>query len=101
MIIMINGAFGVGKTTTAEALHAKIPNSMIFDPEIIGGMLRYVIPHQIQQVEATTGDFQDFVLWKELTVETAKRLTRHYNMHLIVPMTIRELPYFEYITTGP
>lgn len=36
MIIMINGAFGVGKTTTAEALHKKMENSMIYDPEMIG-----------------------------------------------------------------
>ena len=85
---MINGAFGVGKTSTAEALHEKMANSMIFDPEMIGGMLRYVIPHDIQRTEATTGDFQDFLLWKELTVDTAKRLVNHYGLHLIVPMTM-------------
>ena len=100
MIIMINGAFGVGKTTTAQALHKNMPNSMIFDPEMIGGMLRYVIPQEIQKAEATTGDFQDFLLWKELTVETAKRLVNRYGMHLIVPMTIREPQYFEYIYNG-
>ena len=100
MILMINGAFGVGKTTTAHALHEKVPNSMVFDPEMIGGMLRYVIPQDIQKAEATTGDFQDFLLWKELTVETAKRLVNHYGLHLIVPMTIREPAYFEYIYNG-
>lgn len=100
MILMINGAFGVGKTSTAEALHEKMANSMIFDPEMIGGMLRYVIPHDIQRTEATTGDFQDFLLWKELTVNTAKRLVNHYGLHLIVPMTIREPAYFEYIYNG-
>ena len=100
MIIMINGAFGVGKTSTAEALHEKMANSMIFDPELIGGMLRYVIPHRIQQAEAATGDFQDFLLWKELTVDTAKRLVDQYGLHLIVPMTIREPRYFDYIYNG-
>lgn len=100
MIIMINGAFGVGKTTTAEALHKKMENSMIYDPEMIGGMLRYVIPKDIQCTESITGDFQDFLMWKELTVETAKRLVQHYQLHLIVPMTIRKPEYFEYIYNG-
>ena len=100
MIIMINGAFGVGKTTTAHALHEKLANSMIYDPEMVGGMLRHVLPNDIKRAEATTGDFQDFVLWKELTVEMAKRLVEHYQLHLIVPMTIRKPEYFEYIYNG-
>lgn len=37
MIIMINGAFGVGKTTTAQALNEELANSMIYDPELVGG----------------------------------------------------------------
>lgn len=36
MIIMINGAFGVGKTTIANMLQNEIKNSMIYDPEEIG-----------------------------------------------------------------
>lgn len=100
MIIMINGAFGVGKTTTAQALHKELANSMIYDPELVGGMLRHVLPNDIKRTEATTGDFQDFVLWKELTVEMARRLVQHYQLHLIVPMTIRKPEYFDYIYNG-
>jgi deoxyadenosine/deoxycytidine kinase len=37
---MINGAFGSGKTTTAQMLKPLIPNSMIYDPEEVGYMLR-------------------------------------------------------------
>ncbi len=40
MIIMVNGAFGVGKTTIAQGLLSEIPNSMLYDPEEIGLMLR-------------------------------------------------------------
>jgi type IV secretory pathway ATPase VirB11/archaellum biosynthesis ATPase len=36
MIIMINGAFGSGKTSAANTLLPLIPNSMIYDPEEIG-----------------------------------------------------------------
>jgi deoxyadenosine/deoxycytidine kinase len=45
MIIMINGPFGAGKTTTAQLLQAHIPNSMIFDPEEIGYMLKILITY--------------------------------------------------------
>ncbi|GLI84134.1 hypothetical protein ANABIO32_18340 [Rossellomorea marisflavi] len=46
MIIMINGAFGAGKTTLANALCKELPGSMIFDPEEVGYMLRNVIPEE-------------------------------------------------------
>ena len=74
MIIMINGAFGVGKTTIANMLQNEMDNSMIFDPEEIGYMLRNIIPIDIKRTESITGDFQDLDLWKELTVDMAKRL---------------------------
>ncbi|GLC89160.1 tunicamycin resistance protein [Lysinibacillus piscis] len=100
MIIMINGAFGVGKTTIANKLQSEIKNSMIYDPEEIGYMLRNVVPEAIKKREATTGDFQDLALWKELTVDVAKRLIKNYHMHLIVPMTIRKIEYFHFIHDG-
>ncbi len=44
MIIFINGAFGVGKTTIAENLVSRIPNSLLFDPEeaIVGELMSIV-----------------------------------------------------------
>lgn len=36
MIIWINGPYGVGKSTLAEALQQKLPNSFLFDAEQIG-----------------------------------------------------------------
>lgn len=97
---MINGAFGVGKTTTANTLKNEIENSMIYDPEEIGYMLRNVIPIDIKRTESTTGDFQDLELWKELTVDVAKRLIAKYKINLIVPMTIRKIEYFRFIYNG-
>lgn len=99
MIIMINGAFGVGKTTIANMLQNKIENSMIYDPEEIGYMLRNVIPEDIKKIEACTGDFQDLDLWKELTVDVANRLITKYKINLIVPMTIHKIEYFNFIHT--
>lgn len=100
MIIMINGAFGVGKTTVSHELLKEVKNSMIYDPEEIGFMLRNILPMHIKKSESETGDFQDFDLWQELTVQVADSLIRKYDKHLIVPMTIRNPVYFGYIKDG-
>lgn len=100
MIIMINGAFGSGKTTTANKLLPLIPNSMIFDPEEIGYMLRNIIPEAIRLNVERTDDFQDIELWKVLTVQIAEELQQQYNKHLIVPMTLYKPHIFEYIVHG-
>lgn len=97
---MINGAFGVGKTTIANTLQNEIEHSMIYDPEEIGYMLRNVIPIDIKRTESITGDFQDLELWKELTVDVAKRLIAKYKINLIVPMTLRKIEYFHFIYNG-
>lgn len=88
MIIMINGAFGVGKTTVSNELVKAVENSMLYDPEEVGYMLRNVLPEKVKCLEAETGDFQDFQLWKTLTVEIARFLLSTYHVNLIVPMTI-------------
>ncbi|MGM9949263.1 MAG: AAA family ATPase [Lysinibacillus sp.] len=100
MIIMINGAFGVGKTTVSHELLKVIENSMLYDPEEVGYMLRNVLPGDIKRLEAETGDFQDFHLWKELTVDVARLLIAKYDVNLVVPMTIRKPEYLDYIVRG-
>ena len=42
MIVILDGAFGVGKTTAAKGLLARIPDSMLYDPEDVGQMLRTI-----------------------------------------------------------
>jgi hypothetical protein len=96
---MINGPFGVGKTTTAEALCAAIPGSMLYDPEIVGTALRYFTAGVLTPAEQTD-DFQDIALWPELTVLIAEQLMGQYRRHLIVPMTVAHPGYFETISAG-
>jgi len=100
MIVMINGAFGSGKTSTAYMLQSFISNSMIFDLEEIGYMLRKLVPEHLRDEHEQTDDFQDMDLWKVLTVQTAKQLKQKYNKHLIIPMTIYKIENFTYIVNG-
>ncbi|WP_433750300.1 AAA family ATPase [Falsibacillus pallidus] len=100
MIIMINGAFGVGKTSVAEELKSRISGSILFDPEMVGYLLREMIPLEIRQNEAKTGDFQDYIMWKKLVVKVAEELMETYHETLIVPMTIYNQERFEYIYNG-
>lgn len=100
MIIMINGPFGIGKTTVATMLQSKLKNSMIYDPEEVGFMLRNIITDEVKLPEEKSGDFQDLLLWKELTVTVAEKLINTYHKTLIVPMTICNREYFSYIKSG-
>jgi tRNA uridine 5-carbamoylmethylation protein Kti12 len=100
MIIMINGAFGSGKTSAAKMLHPVIRNSIIYDPEEIGYMVRKIIPEEFRLEEEQTDDFQDIELWRILTVKVAQEIKLKYNKHLIVPMTIYKSENFDYICNG-
>ena len=100
MIIMINGPFGIGKTTVATMLQSKIENSMIYDPEEVGFMLRTIITDEVKLPKEKTDDFQDLILWKELTVTVAEKLVNTYRKILIVPMTICNHEYFSHIKRG-
>ncbi|WP_088006964.1 AAA family ATPase [Indiicoccus explosivorum] len=100
MIIMINGAFGVGKTTVANELLPKIDNSMLFDPETVGFMLREIIPDTLKRPSEQTDNFQDLKLWKVLVVEMARQLKAEYGRHLIVPMTLADKEIFTFIQEG-
>ncbi|WP_449621948.1 AAA family ATPase [Robertmurraya sp. Marseille-Q9965] len=100
MIIMVNGAFGVGKTTVAKGLHETIRDSMLYDPEEVGFMLRSIITEDIKLPEERTDNFQDLKLWKVLVVQIAEQLSSAYNKHLIVPMTIYNKEYFHFIYEG-
>lgn len=95
MIVFINGPFGVGKTTLANVLVERLPNTMIFDPEEIGSMLlRMLGPH------ANVNDFQDLALWRSLTVEIGGGLRSEYRKDLVVPMSIFRHDYLDQIVNG-
>lgn len=98
MIIMLNGAFGVGKTTTAKQLAAELPNAMIYDPEIIGFFIKRL--YKVVPLGKDTGDYQDLAIWRKLTVITAWLLRLRSRRTLIVPMTLAWPIYFREISSG-
>ncbi|WP_274364286.1 AAA family ATPase [Paenibacillus thermotolerans] len=90
MIIWINGAFGSGKTQTANELHRRIPNSFLFDPENAGYYIRKNVPKQI-----AAPDFQDYPMWREMNYAMLRHIDRTYDGIVIAPMTVVNPLYFE------
>ena len=94
VLIWINGAFGAGKTTVAEALVERLDGARLYDPEMVGFFLRHLVP------PSGTGDFQDLPIWRTLVADVAVALDRHYDETLVVPMTLVVPGYFDEIL-GP
>ena len=92
MIVFLNGAFGIGKTTVARALVAQIPRCTIYDPEPIGIALQRLARIAGRKVS----DFQDFRMWRRLTV-AAIRFKRRLRPNVIVPMTFSNIDYLDEI----
>ncbi|GHH72298.1 ATP/GTP-binding protein [Streptomyces sulfonofaciens] len=90
MIVWVNGAFGAGKTTTARELIDLIPNSTLFDPEVIDGGLSCLLPPKHL---AEVSDFQDLPIWRRLVVDTAAALLAELGGVLVVPMTLLRQEY--------
>ncbi|SDJ39757.1 ADP-ribose pyrophosphatase YjhB, NUDIX family [Streptomyces indicus] len=85
MIVWVNGAFGAGKTTTARELLDLIPNSTLFEPEVIGAALPRLLPPKHL---AEAGDDKDLGIWRRLVVDTAAALLAEVGGVLIVPVTL-------------
>lgn len=92
MIVWLNGGFGAGKSTLAEALSARVPGAVVYDPEDVGLMLwKWLEPGD---------DFQDLASWRELVVEIAASLLKHHTDTLIVPMSLIKDSYRDEILGG-
>ncbi|MFG2602231.1 NUDIX domain-containing protein [Streptomyces sp. NPDC048514] len=96
-VVWINGAFGAGKTTTARELIELIPNSTLFDPEVVGAALTHLLPAKRL---AEVGDFQDLPIWRRLVVDTAAGMLAELGGTLVVPMTLLRQDYRDEIFGG-
>lgn len=89
MIIWISGAYGVGKSTLAEAMAARMENARIFDAEEVGNAVRENYP------SCPYGYiFEDYPLWAEFCFLLLKDIHERFHENLLVPMTLlREKSY--------
>lgn len=78
MIIMINGAFGVGKTTISNELVKVLENSMFYDPEEAGYMLRNMLPEKNKTTGGRDRGFPRLLLMENIN-GTYGRVT---NIHI-------------------
>lgn len=83
MIIWISGAYGVGKSTLAEALTGRMENAMIFDAEEVGNAVRGNYPGEPYGVV-----FEDYPLWCDFNYMLLKDLHQTFRRDILVPMTI-------------
>jgi chloramphenicol 3-O-phosphotransferase len=95
VILLLNGAFGIGKTSVARALVHRIPDSMLYDAEIIGIGLQRLARLGGRGVD----DFQDMSAWRKLTIR-ALRVARFGSRNLIVPMAISNTSYLAELRMG-
>lgn len=92
MILLLNGAFGVGKTTVARALARRLPRSVVFDPELVG----FVLQRAARVARRDVHDFQDLSAWRRLTV-MGVRAAHVLWPNVIVPMAFSKVAYLDEI----
>ncbi|HEX8172144.1 MAG TPA: AAA family ATPase [Thermoanaerobaculia bacterium] len=90
MIVLVNGAFGIGKTTVARLLARRMRGAVLFNPELIGSTL---------QLFRRVDGFQDLRAWRSLTV-LALRVIRLVRPIVIVPMAFANIDYLDDIRRG-
>ena len=94
MLLWLNGAFGAGKTSVAEALCRRLPGAFLYDPENAGQFLRQNLPGSLCPWE----NFQDDPLWRQFNRALLGRLAREYSGPVVVPMTVTEPKYWAELT---
>ena len=98
MVLLLNGSFGVGKTTVARLLRQSIQGSAICDPEMVGYVLRR-LPAWVPLRGRGTGDYQDMPAWRAWTL-AGIRATRFLHRTVIVPMAFSDPAFLAEIRTG-
>lgn len=95
MIVWINGAFGSGKTQTANELVRRLDRAFLYDPENVGYWLRKNEPKAL-----AAENFQDEPLWRSINRDMLLHLWEHFDGDIIVPMTLIRENYYDEIIGG-
>ena len=92
MFVLLNGSFGIGKSTVARDLREAIPDSATFDPEPVGLLLMALAFGRVS-------DFQDLPRWRRLTVLGARTVAA-FRSTAIIPMAFSEMAYLDEVRDG-
>ena len=92
MILLLNGSFGVGKTTVGRILRRRIARSILYNPEWTGSILKR-LPYNFRG--SGTDNFQDIDLWRRSVVEGIKIFRLFTRETVIVPMAFCRKDYFD------
>jgi predicted kinase len=98
VIVFVNGAFGIGKSTVARRLRDRLPGSAIFDPEVVGIVLQR-LPRFVPLAGRGSDDFQDLPAWRRLSVRGI-HLVRRRRATVIVPMAFSNPAYLREFLQG-
>jgi hypothetical protein len=99
MIILVNGSFGIGKSTVARLLRHRVPRSLVYNPEWVGSILMR-LPGWIRLRGAGTDDFQDIDLWRMSVITGVRLFQAVTNGAVIVPMAFSRREYFDEVVAG-
>src|ERR1044071_5586680 len=99
MVLMLNGSFGVGKSTVARLLRGALKGSLIYDPEWAGSVLMR-LPAWVGLKGAGSDDFQNIELWRRSAIQGVRLFRRLARGPVIVPMTFSSRAYFDEVTEG-
>ena len=95
MIIWVNGAFGVGKTTLTRELLDRHPEFVAFDPEGVGELLQQSIGARV-----VVRDFQDWPPWRDLVPRAAAGIADTTGSTLVAPQTVVVREYWLELMQG-
>lgn len=93
MFVLLNGSFGIGKTTTSKALVKALLNATIFDPEDVGYVLHRLPPPLTGRLRKAD-DYQDLWLWRWL-IGMGGRHAHGGRDFVVVPMAFTNLGYLD------
>lgn len=94
MLVWLNGPFGVGKTTTANAIVRASPGYRVFDPEWVGYMVRENL------ADVAVDDFQDLPPWRALVPPVATEIARFTASPLVAVQTVMVERYWNELHAG-
>jgi hypothetical protein len=98
-VVLINGSFGVGKTSVARALRRRVAGSVIYDPEWAGLAIQR-LPSSVRLRGRGTGDFQDVDLWRRSVVAGTRLFQACARGPVLVPMTFSNPEYLAEVLSG-